>query len=108
MHILDTRYASEIILSSGQVLKFDDMGEMFMHLRAKKVSMGDVKAIYVQDYRSRQWLQAEAAFYVVSEEIHTPMDTGVIAFESREEAQGTAERLHGRVATFQDMISGDR
>lgn len=107
MHILDTRYAAEAILANGEVWKFDDMGEMFMHLKAKKVPMEKVRALYVQDFQSRQWMRAEDASYVVSEDIHTPMGTGVIAFSNHSEAAKTAERLHGRIATFQDMMSGD-
>jgi copper chaperone NosL len=107
MHILDTRYASEVILSNGEVLKFDDIGEMFLYLRSKKVAPEDVRALYVQDFRSRQWLSAKEAIYVVSREIQTPMGTGVIAFANRDEAERTAQGLHGQVASFQDMMSGD-
>ncbi len=106
MHILDTRYASEAVLTSGKVLKFDDMGEMFSYLRAKGLDREQIRAIFVQDFQTREWLKGEEAHFVVAEEIHTPMGSGVIAFASYEQASTTAERFHGHVATFQDMVSG--
>lgn len=98
MMIDDPRFAAAMLLEDGRVLKFDDAGEMFAYVAEH--SGEAVRAWFVHDYHDESWLRGEEAFYVVSEQVHSPMGTGVAAFTTRPVAEKFAQDLGGKVLTF--------
>jgi copper chaperone NosL len=77
MAISNLRFASEIILESGEVLKFDDLG----CLAAYQSSHSDrnVTAVFVKDYETKNWLLWQKAV-IVTTGVFTPMGSGEVAF----------------------------
>jgi nitrous oxide reductase accessory protein NosL len=58
---------------------------------------------WVHDHASLNWLPAVAAHYTRSSTLHTPMASGVAAFESPKAAAQFADSLEGEVVTFQEL-----
>lgn len=95
MSIVEERSAAALIVDRGafeEALLFDDIGDMLDYERKR----GPLKVTrrYVHDYGSSQWIRAEPAWYVRADAIHTPMGSGLAAFESRAAAE-EAGRAHG-------------
>jgi copper chaperone NosL len=105
MVIDDPRYAAAIRFDDGQVRKFDDAGEMFAY-HAEHPNQA-VRAWFAHDYTTNEWLRAERAFFVVSQQVHTPMGTGVAVFAARRDADTFAKALttdtQARVMTFDEV-----
>lgn len=62
-----------------------------------------VKAWFVHDYPSEAWLRGETAFFVLSDQLQTPMGGGVAAFEKRSDAEAFAVEKDGQVYTLDEL-----
>lgn len=102
MAISEKRYAAEFVDREGTVLKFDDIGCMLGFVGEQR---GKEKgaAYFVTDYAGQGWIEAERAHYVKSEEIRSPMASGLAAFRDKAKAQETAGKFHGRMLTFGEL-----
>lgn len=99
MIISDPRFASGFVyeVSQGRYEshRFDDIGNMLLFMQ--KHPDLPIVAWYVHDYASEEWLDAAQAYYVSSQELHTPMGHGLAAHASQAAAQAMADELHGEV-----------
>jgi copper chaperone NosL len=102
MIISEARYASAYRLTNGGQKSFDDIGDMVAHYRA---SDDEVAVFWVHDFNSLEWIRANEAHFVESEEISTPMGHGLAAFLNEAEAAAVARDLIGTVVTFDDLLS---
>ncbi|MDR5694463.1 MAG: nitrous oxide reductase accessory protein NosL [Armatimonadota bacterium] len=101
MVIREEPHAAELVTEEG-VAKFCDIGCMLLY-RVKHHPQGEgVRAMFVHDWTTKQWIRAEGAFYVRAS-LYTPMYYGLFAFHSREEA----ERFAGegaKIWTFHEAL----
>ena len=67
---------------------FDDIGDMLAHMQKNQT----LKAVewWVHDYDTEEWIAATTALYVVSDQIKTPMNHGIAAFEKQADADAFA------------------
>ncbi len=77
MAISDPTCASEIILESGEVFKFDDLGCMDSY-RSEHPDL-KIAAVFVKEYDTKGWLPREQAV-IVETGVFTPMGSGKVAF----------------------------
>ena len=102
MIISDARFAAGYLheVSAGRYVSliFDDIGDMLHH--ADKNPTHRIQAWYVHDYADETWLDATAAFYVISQEIHTPMGHGIAAHGEREAAVALATATNGELVDW--------
>ncbi|MEE9404060.1 MAG: nitrous oxide reductase accessory protein NosL [Algisphaera sp.] len=94
MILSDERYGAAVItLEHGErfVHLFDDVGEML----ASKTRFATPSQRWVCDAQSKQWIDAETAFYVKDSQIHTPMGFGVAAFSNAAQAQIKRDEVDG-------------
>lgn len=93
MSIVNMHFAAEMIDPKGQVQKFDDIGCLTLYLKKQSIEMKGL-TIYVKDFNTMNWIPAQSANYVKGK-IDTPMNFGIVGFESKEAAQNFARRLEG-------------
>lgn len=97
MIISEPRFAAAYFTFDGTARRFDDIGGMFIfHAEHDE----DVAQFWVHDYKLEKWLAAVNAFYVVSDNLQTPMGHGVVAFEIEDQAQSFAAEVDGMVMAF--------
>ena len=101
MVIGEARFASATLLTNGEYLKFDDVGEMLAY--HKKHPEAQVKAWFVHDYLSEDWARGEAAFFVKSASLQTPMGTGIVAFKNRPDAEKFAAENNSKVYNLDEI-----
>lgn len=92
MIISEKKFAAQYKTAEGAVLKFDDTGCMLHYLYGKKDNISD---IYVMDYVSYTWTDAQSAHYVWSNQIMTPMGYGIAAVGDVSQARMLAEKENG-------------
>ena len=103
MAISEKQYAAEFLNRDGDASKFDDIGCLASYLKAKQ-SRGDVAAYFVVDYDTRQWVKAEQAYFVKSEEFKTPMSGRLVAFKDRSKAEEAAAKYRGKLLGFNEVF----
>jgi copper chaperone NosL len=106
MIISEKRFAAAYVLADGQSRIFDDIGEM---TRAYLKEPPDaVAAVFVHDYETEAWMRGEAAFYMQSSSLPTPMLSGLAAFADRDKAEALALEYKGKTLTFEELLADYR
>jgi copper chaperone NosL len=103
MAISEKRFAAEFIDRDGQPFKFDDIACMAGYIK-QRGGREKISVYFVSDFDSRQWVKAEAAYYVRSPEIKTPMSGGVVAFKDEAESREAVATYRGEPLSFNDLF----
>ncbi|HEX7660973.1 MAG TPA: nitrous oxide reductase accessory protein NosL [Pseudonocardiaceae bacterium] len=105
MLISDMRYAAEIV-GTEHVWKFDDPGEMFAYYHEQHIAANEVKAMYVDDFRTKTWLPAKSAHFVVNRtQFQTPMGSGVAAFADAAAVQQYTASGSGVARSYEQLLA---
>jgi copper chaperone NosL len=88
MAISNRAFASEIITSSDEVMKFDDLACLESY-RKKNASV-QIRSIFVADYETKSWLAFEQSV-IIRTGIDTPMGSGKIAVKDSIRAAAIAK-----------------
>jgi copper chaperone NosL len=102
MIISDLRFAAAAVTPEGASLLFDDIGDMLRYRTRAELPEGTV--YFVHDYDSREWLEADSAFYVQSNRIHSPMGSGVAAFALQARAEAMAAEQEGTIMDYASLL----
>lgn len=94
-------YAWEIEEGRYESLAFDDIGDMVRDIKLNQQRA--FAGFWAHDYHEENWIDAETAFYVVSEAIRSPMGHGVAAFAAEEDAAKLAAPLGVDVIDWDHM-----
>ena len=108
MAISQPEFAAEIVTREGAVHYFDDIGCM-ARWTVENESPGPPEDTgwFATDYDTHSWLDARSGYYVHSDRLPTPMNHGLAAFRTREQAQAAANRLEGEVIDWKRVLEGD-
>lgn len=101
MIISEERHAAAFVTEDGHSHIFDDIGDM---IQARLESEEEVVALFVHDYNDKAWIRAETAHYVLSDQVTTPMASGLVALASSQQAETLAVELPGQVLTFDGLL----
>lgn len=102
-------WAAQVIFENGDAQFFDSPLSLFIYLQnpgrySPGRSVEQIVARYVTDGSSRQWIDANKAWYVHGSTAIGPMRAGNFpAFQSREDALQFAQRRGGSVLAFSAM-----
>ena len=107
MTVADDRFIAQLVTSTGKVLIYDDPGCLATALRDGVVADDRVRSLWVTDYLDpATLLDAEEAWFVQSDAVHTPMASGLVAVTSRTQADSLAAVLNGTVLRW-DAVRRD-
>lgn len=102
MIINDPRFATAAVVQGGDPLLFDDIGDYLAYQQAHHLAP---RAVFVHDYRTREWLRAETAWYLLSPNVKTPMGWGLAAFSDESGARQLQAKVSGEILTWRDLTS---
>lgn len=97
MIISQPKYASSFAYAESEgrykSLAFDDIGDMIAYMRKhpELIPVG----VWVHDYDTEEWIEAQSAIYVKSDAIRSPMGFGVVAFADSASAERFATEVNG-------------
>jgi copper chaperone NosL len=102
MIVSEAKYAAATLVEKGGPHKFDSIADMLAYHMERPNEQ--VRAWFVHDYGTGNWIRAETAFYVVNDKIHSPMPPGIAAFESQDAAKAFAVEVgSGNIMVFDDV-----
>lgn len=105
MIISQPKYASSFAYAESKgrfkSLAFDDIGDMIGHMRKhpELIPVG----VWVHDYESEDWIEAETAYFVESSSIRSPMGHGIAAFADKAAAERLAAETEGKVLDWNHL-----
>lgn len=104
MMVPDDHHATQIVLTDGRHLMFDDVGDMWVWLEEQGEE--EVDGAYVRDYHTEEWILFEEATFVYHEDFRTPMAYGIYSFASEEDAISFQEEEGmGDILSYEDLSS---
>jgi len=114
MIINDTKFAALVVLKSGYAVRTDDIGCIFRmallppeRWRVLRVyppedvkRLVQVEKVFVPDFNTGEYVEAQKAFYVIRQDMMTPMRDCVLPFRDRE----AAAKMNATVYTYDQML----
>jgi copper chaperone NosL len=100
MAISQKRFAGEVVDADESAVKFDDIGCM---LRYREGGRPKPTAVFVMDYDTREWKDANASSFLRGSKVATPMGGGILAFSDKARAEAAAREIGGEVLPFERL-----
>lgn len=103
MSVTSIDFAAQAVLENSDILVFDDLGCLMAYIQQN----GDeeIGAAYIRDANSTKWLNVKDAHYVYSKDYWTPMNYGVLAFASAEEAAQYMKEQPGKMVLYDELLT---
>lgn len=101
MIISEARFAAAYYTRSGEVRRFDGVGELCTYYLEHQA---EAETIWVHDYQTEEWLPADASYYVVSQDLQTPMGHGAVAVGNQARAEQLAAQVGSEVMDFSSLL----
>ena len=101
MIINEARFAAAYVTPDGTARRFDDIGGMVAYIDELPE---EVAVFWVHDFDTEEWLKAENAHYVESEELITPMGFGIVAFSDKVRAEQWASEQAGILRSYSEVF----
>jgi copper chaperone NosL len=106
MTITDPKYGGELVTTKGKVYKFDDIDCLLSYVKAAEYDKKLVKDIYLVDYAgAHKFVKAESAVIYKSEELRTPMNGFMAAFENAAQCKKEVGNLKGVELKWSELIN---
>lgn len=106
MIISEKQHAAQYLLANGEVRKFDDTGCMIEHI--KNTEKQEIKAVFVKDFSTNNWINAGTARFIKSDKIITPMGHGIVAISNDKDPVKVQEEYEGKsLGSLDDIINTD-
>lgn len=100
MIINEIKYSASLKLVNGEEKRFDDIGCMLSYIHKNK---DQIKRSWVYDYVDDEPLNTGEAFFIYSDNIITPMGSGIIALNSKSKASGLNGRNKAVILSFDEL-----
>ena len=105
------KWQSEIIFADGAMVPFDGCKDLFKYLLdmgryTSDHTAADVRAVWVKDFPSGEWLMAKNATFVVGSEMMGPMGKELIPFRDPNAAAAFQKEYGGTVMAY-DAVTLD-
>ncbi len=106
MTIMSPQFGAEVITKKGKILKFDDMHCLISALKKGEMKQEDIAQNLVINYqKENDFLNAETATYVVSSQIHSPMNSNAAALSNAQAAAELHKTVNGQIMNWQTLYN---
>lgn len=106
MLVSDPRTAAQLVAPGEEPLFFDDVGCLARYLAEHPPRRGAMA--YVADHRTRAWVPAPAAAYMLQEAVTTPMGSHILAYRDVASRDADPSARGGRPLEVTDVFGGVR
>ena len=104
MTISDVKFGAEIVTKKGKAHKYDAAECMMNSLSIGEVKLSDAGGFYVIDSANpKKLIDAESAFYLVSENFPSPMGANLSAYLNKESAESYQQNFGGEIRTWDEL-----
>lgn len=103
MSVTSIDYAAQVVLKNNDIVVFDDLGCLMAYI--KQNGEEEIGAAYIRDTNSSKWLNIKDASYAYSADYWTPMNYGVLAFATEEEAKEYMKEQPGKIVPYNELLT---
>ncbi|WP_374724258.1 nitrous oxide reductase accessory protein NosL [Calidifontibacillus erzurumensis] len=100
MMVQDNQYSAQVVKTNGEAFKFDDIGCMAMYI----IDNQPGGQPFVRDFYTSEWLKVEDAFFVLTDEVETPMNYGFLAFTNKSDRDQFLAESKGEEISWNEVI----
>ena len=106
MSIADKRFGAEIITKKGKVYKFDDMHCVLGFIKAGTINNKDIKETWLVNFNEpHNFIAAQKAFLLKSNELHSPMGGDVASFDDENKLKEAGNKIKGETVTWDALVN---
>jgi copper chaperone NosL len=106
MTLVDKKFGAELVTAKGKVYKFDDVNCMAGFMNSGYLNDETISYKLITDYtQPGKLIPAEEAFYLKSDNIRSPMASGIAAFESEASLRKHKETLTGIQLVWSEVLT---
>jgi copper chaperone NosL len=106
MTLMDKKFGAEIVTKKGKIYKFDDMNCMINFYNSSVEPAENIAYRLVIDFANPEnFIDAQEAFYIKSENIKSPMASQVAAFSTKEQRDKYNKELNGAILTWGELVT---
>lgn len=104
MTISDQRFGAEIVTRKYKVFKFDDAHCVLAFKASAAVPEADIRTVYFTHFNSPyQLLEADKCFFLKSEQLRSPMNGNLAAFQNPAELEKARESFGGNASSWKEL-----
>lgn len=104
MTIMEPKFGGEILTKKGKIYKFDDAHCMVSFLKKGKVKeAGIAQTVFIDYENDKNFLDVKSSWFVVSDQLKSPMNGNAASFSSKPAAEQKAKELNGTVKTWDEV-----
>lgn len=105
MGLADFRFGGEIITKKGKAYKFDDLRCMINYLKSNSLEEKDISKTLTMNFnKPNEFIDVKKAWYLVSPELRSPMNSNSSGFVSKEEAEKMLKGKTGQILRWNDLL----
>ena len=106
MSIADQHFGAEIITRKGKIYKFDDMHCILGFVKSNTIGSSDIKEIWLVNFNEpHNFIPAEKAFLLKSDELHSPMGGNVACFDDENKMKDAMKDIKGEIVSWNQLIN---
>jgi copper chaperone NosL len=106
MLISDRRFAAQVLNTKGRAWKFDSIECLRGFIQAGTLQPADVHSAWVTDAAAgTEWVAADAAYFLRSPAVSSPMGGGLIAYAAEDAARAARADVGGEVLSWDDLLA---
>ncbi|NND72283.1 MAG: hypothetical protein HKN43_11980 [Rhodothermales bacterium] len=106
MTIVDERFGSEIVTTTGKVYKFDSIECLANYISSGSLSSDQIASVWVTDFNAPGTLiEAETATFVKTNAVHTPMGAGLVAYRVTSDAAPILREPESYSMTWSELLT---
>ena len=104
MTIVDDKYGAEIVNKQGKAFKFDAAECMMRYITHGEISDADIALTLVTDLtKPGKFVNAKKGFYLISENLPSPMGAYLSSFEDKKTASDYLEKHGGKLYSWDEL-----
>lgn len=106
MILMDPTFGAEMVTTKGKIFFFDDVNCLIEFMDKEGHAPEHYKEVLVVNHANpEQLIQATTAFYVLSDEIKSPMASRVAAFETEAEMKEYRKKYNGLYLAWGELTT---
>lgn len=106
MTVADPRFAAELVMKTGKVIVFDDIGCLAAYLAGGEADPGAVHSTWAHDFFAPDaFVRTGDLHFVRSGAFHTPMSSGIIAVARISSADSLGAAVGGERLAWPQVLA---
>jgi copper chaperone NosL len=105
MMIMDQKFGAEIVTQKGKTYMFDSIECMIGFYQSNSIEKTAIHSLWITPYNEPgKLIDATKAYYLISENLPSPMGKFLSGYETREAAAGLQSERGGQIYSWDELL----